>query len=93
MFEKTRREEGTIHRSDGTECPVKVERIAPKLENVRLTYLNGLKVDFEGYINKSCELKLFDVLEVAGKKYKLAQVTEYSSFYYVVGEEWKNDQE
>ena len=88
MFEKSTRLVGTLYRNDEQVGTCYVEFIPVNEKTASYTYTTeGMKTDFEGYIDTSAEPKVFDVLEVNGKKYKLQSVTKYSDFYVVAGVE------
>lgn len=88
MFEKTTRVTGILYRNDEQDGTCKVEIIPANEKTASYTYTTeGMKIDFEAYIDTSVEPKVFDVLEVNGKKYKIQSVTKYSDFYVIAGVE------
>ena len=92
MFDKTNNNctNALLIKKDSSNYPIVVEIISPKIEAVRVSYMNKDQIDFEAYIEKqdNISIDLGDIVVVKDKKYRLHQVITYSTFFYVLGEEY-----
>ncbi len=86
MFEKTRTKTAMVLRKGDSLGYVKVEPFSPDVNSKVYAYMNGIDVSLQAYVSKEIPIQVFDVLQYESKSYKIVQITEYSSFYFVLGE-------
>jgi len=91
LFEKRNRKTATIYRDDKLIGSVYADLVSPKLEEVSNAFASGYKMDLEAFLQDTYELKIFDVIEIEGIKYKVQTFQKYKKFYYVLGVKLEND--
>ena len=66
--------------------------IAPlDIKNTNYTYMNGVTVDLTAYMPKESGVQIFDSVYFDEKKYEIREVKEFNTFYYVIGQEIKHE--